>query len=167
MSVFAVATVLLAVTACSAPPHVVVVPGQVVVDGNTTFRTKDQNRIEVTVLRAFESASGTGVATFHDMDLETARRSPLVRVAVGRAWLDLTSHLGAEAHQAVLACHRALDELGQLYLTKRVFDDSEQYLQIAEDAVAHGNEPGSIPTFEKVIRWRIALYLRGYRGLVE
>lgn len=156
------------VTACSSPSsRVVVVPGQVVVDGGSTFRTKDHNAIEVTVVRSLEAATGTGIALLHDMDLDTARRSPLVRVAAARAWLEIADRLKTEPHQAYVAARRGVDELGQLYLEKRVLDDTGNYLLGAEDAAQRGNEAGAVITVEKVIRSRIALYVRGYRGLVE
>src|SRR5882672_2052759 len=77
----------LALVACCGERAPVLAPGQVVVAGDTTFRGRDGDAIEVTTARRLDGHDATGVATLHGMSLDAARRSPLVNVAAARAWL--------------------------------------------------------------------------------
>jgi hypothetical protein len=149
----------------------VVAPGQVVVDGDSTFRTREGNAIDVSVVRHFGGRDATGVATLRGMTLEDAQRSPLVRVAAGRAWLAIQQALATEPNTAYDAGQRGLEELGTDYRGKRngknVIDDTGQAVRIAESAAGRGDFPTAAAKLGEVLQARLELYVRAFEGKVE
>ena len=148
-----------------------VAPGQVVVDGDTTFRTREANAIEVSVVRRFDDRHATGVATLHGVTLQDARRSPLVRVAVGRAWLAIQGALASEPAVAYDAARRGLDDVGTEYRGRRkdrnLIDDTGQAIRIAESMAQRGDLTGAAAKLGEVLQTRVELYLRAFEGQVE
>jgi hypothetical protein len=164
---------LLAVFAsCSHPPSKTdVIPGQVIVAGDTTFTTREGNAIDVHVTRALGEQQGTGAATLHGMTLEEARTSVLVSVAKGRAWLAIATQL-SEASATYDAAMRGLDELGLEYRNvkrkgKYITDDSGQTVLLAKMSADKGDYAKAAAGLLSVLRERIQVYLRVFDGSVE
>jgi hypothetical protein len=160
-----------ALAACSGTSKPVVTPGQVVVACDTTFRTHENNAIEVSVVRKHGGKEATGVATLHDMALDAAQKSPLVGVAAGRAWLSLENALASEPAAAYEAARKGIDELGTAYRTKRdgkhVTDDTGSTLKLAEMSAAQGDLARAAEQTADVLESRIETYLRVFKGSVE
>lgn len=166
MSVSA-ARALLAVllVACSGPVRPAVTPGQVAVVGDATFRARDDGRISVTVTRRFEAHTASGTAVLEGMDLETATRSVLVRVAAARAWLAITEALGSEPARRYLAAQRAVDELGTEYRRAHpsLIDDTGKHLQMAHVLLQQGDQAAAADELVRAVQSRLDLYLRCFR----
>ncbi|NVB82336.1 MAG: hypothetical protein HOV81_28410 [Kofleriaceae bacterium] len=148
-----------------------VTPGQVVVAGDTTFRTHENNAIEVSVVRRHGGKEATGIATLHDVALDAAQNSPLVGVAAGRAWLSLEHALTSEPAAAYEAARKGVDELGTAYRMKRegkhVIDDTGSTLKLAEMSAAQGDLGRAAAQTADVLASRIEMYLRVFKGSVE
>ena len=148
-----------------------VAPGQEVVDGDTVFRTREANAIDVSVVRRFGGRDATGAATLHGMSLDDARRSPLVRVAVGRAWLALHGALASEPNVAYDCAGRALDEVGTDYPKRRdgrnLVDDTGHAIRIARSMAERGDVAGASAELGEVLKSRVELYIRASDGKVE
>jgi hypothetical protein len=158
--------------ACSGGKGPVVAPGQIVVDGDTTFRTREADAIDVLVVRRFSDREATGVATLHGMTLDDARRSDLIRIAAARAWLSLGQALTDDAAAAYEATGRGIDELGTGYRAvkrdgKHVIDDTGSKLKLAEMSAAQGDVSRAAADAADVLRSRIAIYVRVSSGSVE
>jgi len=165
------ASVLATVAACSGTNKSVVTPGQVVVAGDTTFRTHEGNAIEVRVVRKHAGKEATGVATLHDMTLDAAQHSPLIGVAAGRAWLSIKNELASDPSAAYEASRNGIDELGTAYRAKRdgkhVVDDTGNTLKLAEMSAAKGEMARAADETAGVLQLRIDTYLRVFKGSVE
>ncbi len=147
-------------------------PGQVVVAGDTTFRTGEGNAIEVAVVRRFNDRDATGVATLRGLTLDEAQRSPLVHVAAARAWLSLQQALAADPEAAYDAARRGIEELGTEYRYsprdgRNVIDDTGHSIRLAEMAAERGDKAAAAAELGEVLRTRIELYVRAYRGRLE
>lgn len=132
---------VLGIAACADPPKRLVEPGQVTVVGDSTFTTGDHNTIVVTTRRTLDDASATGSVTLHDLDLDGAKRSVLLRIAAGRAWLAIAHQL-ADPQRAYDAAKRGVDELGSMLEVthkRHIIDDTQMHVHIAEDNAAHGD----------------------------
>lgn len=149
------------------PANPVAVPGQVVVVGDATFRTRVDGGIDVTVVRSFENGTGSGVATLRAMDLPTAERSPLVRVAIGRAWMQVVDALDPKRRYD--AIKRAIEEVGTDYRKARpnLIDDTSKHLNIAKVLIDQGDAEGAGAEAIETLRARIGIYLRTFHGQVE
>ena len=155
------------VVGCS-QPAVLVTPGQVVVAGDTTFRTHEHDTIDVTTRRLFEDVSGTGSVRLHGLDLDTAKRSIWVRIAGARAWLAIASQL--EPQRAYAACRRGLDELGSMFDLPRkpmIMDDTGNYIHIADDLASRSDFKPAADELVKVIQTRIVIYVKKAAGTAE
>jgi hypothetical protein len=150
----------------------VVKPGQVIVSGDTTFRTRERNAIEVATVRRFNDRDATGLATLHGLTLDDAQRSPLVHVAAGRAWLSLHEAFASEPQLAYETAHRGIDELGTAYRDRprdghNLIDDTGQAIRLSELAANVGDLAAAAAEMGEVLKTRIELYVRAYRGTVE
>jgi len=143
----------------------------VIVDGDTTFRTREGNAIDVSVARRFGGRDATGVATLRGMTLDEAQRSPLVHVATGRAWLAIQQALAPEPNTAYDAGRRGIEELGTDYRGRRngknVIDDTGQTVRIAESAADRGDFATAAAKLAEVLQARLELYVRAFEGKVE
>ena len=159
----ALLAVLLA--ACPGPVKPSVTPGQVAVVGDASFRARNDGGISVTVTHTFEGHTASGTAVLEGMDLETAKRSVLVRVAGARAWLAITEALGSDPARRYLAAQRAVDELGTEYRKARptLIDDTGKHLQLALVLVEQGDQAAAADELVHAVESRLALYLRCFR----
>jgi len=165
--VFSVLTV-----ACSGTTTPVVTPGQVVIVGDTTFRTREGGVIDVSVHRTFREHDATGTAALHGMALEAAQRSALVGVATARAWLSIVAALAAtDAPATYEAAQRGIDELGTMYRgangSRHIIDDTGHAILLARMAADRGDHVGAGEALTKVLRDRVEIYLRTFQGTVE
>jgi hypothetical protein len=154
----------------SAPPAPVVAPGQVIVDGDRTFRTGDRGAIAVTTHRDQDGAAADGVVVLHGMSLDDAKRSIFVRVAAGRAWLAIAHQLAASPEAAYGAAKRGIDELGStLDLPPKpiIIDDTDNHVHIAEDQAEHGHFADAAGELAHVLETRIAIFNKKSRGAAE
>lgn len=144
-----------------------VVPLRLVVVGDATFRTRADGGVDVTIVRTFETSTGSGVATLRAMDLAAAERSQLVRVATGRAWMQIVA--GLDEGRRYDAIVQAIDEVGTEYRRARpnLIDDTSKHLDIAQVLRDQGDLAGAGAEALSTLRARIALYLRTFRGQVE
>jgi len=148
----------------------VVAPGQVVVAGDTTFRTHENGAIEVSVKRSLQTHDATGTATIHGLGLDEAQHSGLVHVAAGRAWLAIAAALADDPAAAYEAAQRGIADLGTDYRGAKghhIMDDSGNTIVLAKMAAEKGDHAGAAQTLTKVLNDRVALYLRAYAGSVE
>lgn len=147
-------------------------PGKIVVVGDTTFRTREDDAIDVSVARTFQGHRATGVATIQEMTLDAAQRSSLVRVAAARAWLSIHGALASEPPAAYEAARRGIDELGTEYrnVTRRgrsLIDDTGQIILLAEMLAERGDMAGAADQLSKVLRARVDMCLRVFKGSIE
>lgn len=143
-------------------------PGQVVVDGDTTFTTREQHAIDVRVALAFRGHRGTGAATLRGFTLDEARRSPLVNIAVGRAWLAIVATLSDDPSAAYEAALDGIAELGTHYRSAgHVIDDTGNSLSLAEMAAARGDLATAARGCSEVLRARVELYRLAFRDSVD
>ena len=148
----------------------VVAPGQVVVAGDTTFRTRENSAIDVSVKRTFQTHEATGTATLHGLTLDEAQHSGLVHVAAGRAWLAIADALADDPAAAYEAAQRGIADLGTDYRGAKghhFMDDSGNMIVLAKMAAEQGDQAGAAQTLTKVLGDRVALYLRAFAGKVE
>lgn len=140
---------------------------RIAVVGDATFRTRADGGVDVTVVRTFETSTGSGVATLRSMDLATAEHSQLVRVATGRAWIAVVASL-AEGRRYD-AIKQAIEEVGAEYRKARpnLIDDTSKHLDMAQVLSDRGDLAGAGAEAISTLRARIALYLRTFRGQVE
>lgn len=147
-------------------------PGQVVVIGDTSFRTRDERAIDVTVVRTFQGHQATGVATLHELTLDAAQRSSLVRVAAARAWLSFYGVLASEPSAAYEAMQRGIDELGTEYRSttrrgRQLIDDTGQIIRLAQIRAQRGDMADAASELFKVLQSRVAMSLRVFKGSID
>jgi hypothetical protein len=153
--------------ACGSHDRPVVRPGQTITVGDTTFRTHEGDRIEVSIVRTFHDQHATGVAMLHGVSLEAAQRSPLVRVAIARAWLSIAQTLATEPAAAYEAARRGIDELRTEYRKAGIIDDTGQWIRLAEMA-ANADDIGTAASqLIKALRERVDLYLHVFHDSVR
>ncbi|MEO8845076.1 MAG: hypothetical protein ABI591_22805 [Kofleriaceae bacterium] len=101
------------------------------------------------------------------MDLPTAERSPLVRVAIGRAWMQVVDALDPKRRYD--AIKRAIEEVGTDYRKARpnLIDDTSKHLNIAKVLIDQGDAEGAGAEAIETLRARIGIYLRTFHGQVE
>ena len=147
-----------------------VAPGQVVVAGDTTLRTREHNAIEVTVKRSFRTHDATGTAILHGLTLDEAQHAALVGVAAARAWLTIEAALASDPTAAYEAAQRGIADLGTDYRSAKghhIMDDSGNTIVNAKVSAEKGDLAGAAQTMTKVLNDRVALYLRAFDGAVE
>jgi hypothetical protein len=161
--------ILLVLSGCPAAPRPAPTRSEVVVAHGMTFRARDGGAVDVSVTRAFAGQTATGAATLRGVDLEAAKRSRLTRVAVARAWLRLAALYADEPRTISEIARRGLDELGTDYRFKkrRIIDDTDNTLHIADELAAKGEEALAAQSRLRVLRSRVEIYLRYYRGQIE
>ena len=167
-----VIVLVLAAMGCSSPAMAPkTAPGQVVISGDATFRTREGDAIDVSVKRTFYEHEAIGTATLHGMTLEAAEHSRLVGVATARAWLSIRTALAADPRAAYEAARRGIDELGTEYRgakgTRHIIDDTGNGILLAKMAMQKGDDVGAAEQMTKVLQDRIAIYLRTFAGFVE
>ena len=166
------AITLILIAACSGPTMAPVErPGQVVVSGDTTFRTREGGAIDVSVKRAFRDHDATGTATLRGMTMAAAQRSALVGVAAARAWISIVEALGPEPAAAYEAARNGVDELGTEYRggggSRHIIDDTGHAILHASVAAEAGDHASAAAEVTEVLRERVAIYLRVFKGDVE
>ena len=155
------ATFVVLFGSCSAPAKPSVTPGQVISLEDGTLTTRDAQSIEITVHRAFAQHQANGSIVLKDLTVDEARRSPLGRVARGRAWLQIV-HAIEVPEQGYLAAMRGLDDMGTEYLhvKKPMHDDTGMHVKLAKIAAEeHGDYPTALSDLERVYESRIRAYL--------
>lgn len=149
----------------------IVAPGQSVVVGDATFRTREGGAIDVNVKRTYGEHDATGTATLHGMTLDAAEHSALVGVATARAWLAIEAALGSDSAAASAAAQHGIDELGTAYRdmkgSRHIMDDTGNGILFAKAAADNGDQAGAADELTKVLRERVAIYLRAFAGMVE
>jgi len=168
----ALAIAVLTCVACCADHPPIVQPGQIVVDGDTRFQTREGNAIEVTTIRRLHGHEATGAATLHGLALDDARRSPLARVAAGRAWHAIASALAAQPAAAYDAARKGIAELGTAYRSAprghhNVIDDTGSTLRLAERAAAQGDVATAARLAGETLQLRLDAYQRVFRDALE
>lgn len=78
---------LVILTACAAPREPLFSPGQVIELRDGVLRTRDAWTADVSVHRTFAEHEAEGTVELRDIRLDVARRSNVIRAAIGRAWL--------------------------------------------------------------------------------
>ena len=126
---------LVVMVACSMPTKPSITPGQVIAPDDGTLTTRADQLIEITVRRAFASHEAEGTVVIKNLTVDEARRSPLGRVARGRAWLQIVHAIEAP-EQGYVAAMRGLDDMGTEYLhvKKPMFDDTGMHVKLAKIA---------------------------------
>jgi hypothetical protein len=159
------------ISACAASATPVATPGQVANLQDATFRMRDGGAIDVSVRRAFRGHEAAGAATLHGMTLEAAQHSVLVGVATARAWLEIEAALAADPLAAYEAAQHGIDELGTEYRgvggSHHVIDDTGNAIRHARMAAESGDHAGAAEELTEVLRERVAIYLRAFKGAVE
>jgi hypothetical protein len=142
-------------------------PLRVDVVGDATFRARADGGVDVTVVRTFETSTGSGVATLRAVDLAAAEHSQLVRVATGRAWIQVVGKL--EEGRRYEAIKQAVEEVGTEYRKVRpnLIDDTSKHLTMAQVLSDQGDAAGAGAEAIATLRARLALYLRTFPGQVE
>lgn len=156
---------------CSPPSHKHVVPGQIIVAGDITFTTREENSIAVSVVRKSGEQHATGAAVLHGMTVEEARTSALVGVAKGRAWLSLATTL-SDAQAAYAAAMQGIAELGVEYRNVKkggryIIDDTGQAILLARMNAEKGDHVRAVSAVVTVLRERLEIYRRVFSGSVE
>ncbi len=104
------------------------------------------------------------------MSLDEARRSIYVRVAAGRAWLEISRELSASPDAAYVAAKHGLDELGStldLPAKPIIIDDTDNHVHIAEDQAEHGHFADAASELAHALETRIAIFNKKSRGAAE
>lgn len=152
---------LVVLASCAAPAKPAITPGQVISLEDGTLTTRDDQSIEITVHRVFAEHEANGSIVLKDLTVDEARRSPLVRVARGRAWLQIV-HAIEVPEQGYVAAMRGLDDMGTEYLEvkKPMLDDTGMHVKLAKIAAEeHGDYTTALGDLERVYESRIHAYL--------
>lgn len=159
------ALLCLAIVACSQPARAPRADQIVMVD-DKTFHVRAGGDVEVTVTRAFGDTRGSGSVTLVRADLDGARRSPHLRVAGARAWLDIAKTLTGRPQLAYQAAHRGIDELGTEYARRGLVDDTGNFVLMARTEI-DSNPPHAASLVLRVLATRIRLYLQRHHPRVQ
>ena len=152
---------LVMLASCSAPAKPSATPGQVISLADGTLTTRADRTIEITVRRAYAGHRANGSVVIKDMTVDEARRTPLERVARGRAWLQIVHAIEA-TEQGYFAAMRGLDDMGTEYLrvNKPMLDDTDMHVKLAKIAAEeHGDYATAVRDLERVYASRIHAYL--------
>lgn len=146
---------------CAAPAKPSFAPGQVISLEDGTLTTRDDQSIEITVHRVFAAHEANGSVVLKDLTVDEARRSPLRRVARGRAWLQIVHAIEAP-EQGYVAAMRGLEDMGTEYrqVKKPMLDDTGMHVKLAKiTAELHGEYASALLDLERVYESRIHAYL--------
>ncbi len=114
--------------------------------------------------RARQAIGGCGVR------LPKAGRSALIGVPSARAWLAIGASL-VEPAAAYEAARRGIEELGAEYRgipgPRHIMDDTGHSILLAKMAVEQGDHADAAERMTTVLRWRVAAYVRGFKGAIE
>lgn len=152
---------LIVLASCSSAVKPSIRPGQVFALDDGTLTTRADQSIEITVHRAFAAHEADGTVVTKNLTVDEARRSPLGRVARGRAWLQIVHSIDGP-EQGYVAAMRGLDDMGTEYLhvKKPMFDDTGMRVRLAKIAAEeHADYTTALRDLERVYDSRIHAYL--------
>lgn len=126
-------------------------------------------RSDVSARKDHAGHVAVGHATLVGAAAKAGGASPHMRLATARAWLGLAEELEAlgqyaEAYTAALG---GIAELGDLYRTPPLKDDSHMALKYAEGQAAAGQHDDAADEAIGALRSRVQRYVRKHQGEVE
>ena len=152
---------LVMLASCSAPAGPRIAPVRTISLEDGTLTAREDQLIEITVHRVFAEHEANGSVILEGLTVDEARRSPLGRVARGRAWLQIV-HAIEGPEQGYVAAMRGLEDMGTEYLqvNKPMLDDTGMHVKVAKIAAEeHGDYATALGDLERVYESRIHAYL--------